>query len=350
MSNFYNCYKGFIVGLCMLALLACGGGTTDNNSSASLLKGTVAVGNAIEAQITIADSEGKTYKTRSDVNGKYSIDMLGAFGPFMIKVKPTDTSVSILYSYAVGPGIANVTQFTSLGLILATNGDLATIFDNWQANASNISRSDIDNAVSIINANLATELEAAGQTPENFDFFTVDFNADGTSIDAFLDNYKINFNYNAGSYTLTDASGTQVSLNESIDVSNYYIGALFALQTNTSWVMTMSLATNGGQPTPVFTDFPINIDNIPLSEAAFLEDMWDNIGTQVNDTYSDGSTGVTLTVSNYVPTYNVSGGGEIGTKITAAMSFAYSITGSIQGQNISQSLTYEWQFIYERIN
>lgn len=334
----------------MLTLLACGSDTPDNNSSSSLLRGTVAIGAAIAGEVTIVDSGGKTYTTSSDANGKYAIDMLGAFGPYMINVKPMDTSLSILYSYAVGPGIANITQFTSLGLVLATSGNLATIFDDWQVNAFNISRSDIDNAVAIINANLATELESAGQTPENFDFFTVDFNADGTGIDAFLDNYQVNFDYNADSYTLTDANGTQISLNESVDISNYYIGALFTLQANTDWVMTMSLATNGSQPEPIVTDSPISINNMPLSEAAFLEDMWGNIGTQVNDTFSDGSTGVTLTVSNYAPTYKVLGDGEIGTKIIATMSFSYSISGTIQSQNINQSLTYEWQFTYTRVS
>lgn len=346
-------YKYLIIGLCSLALAACGsddGGSSGGVASLpSALKGTVAVGKAVAATITVVDADGETYTTTSGADGKYAINMIGAFGPYLIKVEPTDTTLPTLYSYSTGPGTANATQFTSLSLVLATTGDLETIFNEWATNASNVSRSDIENAVAIINANLATELEATGQDPENFDIFTVEFNADGNGVDAFLDQYTVEIDYSADTYNISDSSGAAVTINENIDTSGYYIGSLFALIPDTGWTISMSLTING-QTTPILTDFPVDADDIPLSRAAFIEDMWEDIGTQVNSTYSDDTGSVTFTVSNYSPTYTASGNGEVGTVITAGMSFAYSVVGNIQGQNINESMSYSWSITYKRVS
>lgn len=342
-------YKFLIAGFTAISIVACSSDSTSLASLPSALKGTVATGSAIAANITIVDADGKTYTTTSGANGKYAIDMLGAIGPYLIKSEPTDTSLATLYSYATGPGTANATQFTSLGLVLATTGNLETIFTNWETNASSIKRSDIEEAVAIINANLATELEAAGQDPEIFDIFTVDFNADGTGVDAFLDDYSIDIDYSADSFTIMESSGTEVTINENIDISGYYIGALFALDPNTNWVISTSLAING-QTIPLFDEFPINDESVPLSRSAFIEDMWGDIGEQIDGSFSDESGSFAITVSNYTPTYTTTGTGGVGTTIVAGMSFAYKIVGTVNGQAINQSVSYSWTLTYKRVS
>lgn len=112
----------------------------------------------------------------------------------------------------------------------------------------------------------------------------------------------------------------------------------------------MSITTNG-QTIPVLDEFPVfDNDDVPLSKAAFLEDMWSNIGDQVNESYSDENGSFTITVSNYLPTYQSSGSGEVGTTITAGMNFAYTIVGNLNGQAVNQSVNYNWTLTYKRIN
>jgi len=339
-----------------LLVSACGSSSDndDNNesditSSPTALTGTAAIGAPVPATITIKAADGSIVNTTSGPQGKYAIDMGSKPGPYFIKIEPTNANIPTIYSYSPGAGIANGTQFTTLALFIAKDTDLAEAFNNWQNIASDWTLADIEKSMAIINANLATQLADASVDPNTFDMFTYEFAANGEGIDGFLDKHTVEIDYVNTHYTVKDTTGSNLTIDESVDTSDYYIGALFDIDASTQWVVSMSLTLDGETSVQQLQRFPIPAETVPYSRSRFMEEGWGRIGetSQVVDT---GQGSIRYTVLSYTPTYTIQGNGDVGTKITAGIGYQYNIKGSIEGRNIDQTYSYSWSMEYERIN
>ena len=97
-------------------LVACGGDGT--SISVTSIHGTVASGAGLKATVVIVDSSGEQTETSSDADGKYSVEMAGKSGPFIIKAT-AKTGNEVYFSYAAAFGVANVTELTTLAMTLA---------------------------------------------------------------------------------------------------------------------------------------------------------------------------------------------------------------------------------------
>ena len=246
-----------VAGIVLFTMLitACGvEDTTDHNLESNLstpinrmLTGTVAIGLPIKGDIAIIDTNGKTLNTQSDADGTYAVNLGGKPGPYLIRVKPDNSRLPTLYSYATSSGVANITPFTTLALFLTYQGELADSFTGWATMHANWSRTDLEKSHAKINANFATELQNFGANPLLYDFFTVPFEANQTGIDAFLDGYNISFDHSAKKYGITDSSGQPVAFNENIDTTDYYIGARFLPDDTADWKLTWTPEFNGQQ-------------------------------------------------------------------------------------------------------
>jgi len=198
--------------------------------------------------------------------------------------------------------------------------------------------------LAIINANFEQDLQAASVTPTNFDMFTEEFTADGTGIDAFLDKYTVEIDSTTTSYTVMNTeTNSTVTIDETVDVSNYYIGALFAFDESYNWTLSTSIVVNG-QTQVIFDGLPIQAATVPYNRSRFLELGWGDI-LDFSESNSTGE-GYSFTIQSYSPTYNISGDGEIGTTITASSNITYSIT-TPQG---TTSGSYVWSFEYKRVS
>jgi len=340
--------KKLTILLLTIILFACSDDSDNNSSSATLLKGTVATGAPQSATVYIKSINGTLKTTKSDSAGNYSIDIGANNGPFIIKVVPDDTTQPEIYSYAAGSGVANGTPFTTLAMFIAKKQDLSDMYDDWQNEAQQWELKDIENAVAIINANFDAQLRTLEVDPTIYDMFTQEFVANSSGFDAFLDNYDVDIDFNNINYQVTDSTGSSINVDESVDISSYYIGATFALDIATNWVVTLNVDINGNSTT-FLSEFPINADDIPYSRSRFMEESWAQIADQTT-TVNTGVGALTVTVLGYEPTYKIVGDGDIGTRITASASYQYNIKGSVQGQNINENYSYGFSWIYERIN
>ena len=341
--------KKLLILLLSIMLIACNSDDDDDKSPSTLLKGTVVTGASQVATVYIKSADGSVVTARSDEAGNYSKDIGAKAGPFIIKIVPDDTNEPEVYSFAPGVGTANGTQFTTLAMFLVDKQELSALYDNWEIESEQWSLSDIEDTVAKINANLAQELRDVGVDPLIFDFFTNEFETNSTGIDAFLDEYTVEIDFDNSSYQVTDSNDGNVTIDEFIDTSGYFVGALFSLDVETDWVVTFTLGFNG-ESTTLLNEFPVfDTDSIPFSRARFIEESWEQIESQSFSIDTEQGS-VTVTVLGYEPTYSVQGDGGVGTKITAGTQYQYTIKGNVQGQQFDETYSYSFSWVYERIN
>ena len=186
-----NTFKALVIATAFL-LSSCGGGGGGGGSGSTVqpvYSGTVAVGAAVTGvDVTGKCADGKTYSTKSDNSGKYS---LGAgISPCSFEVKIGQNLV--MQSMSIAPGVVNVTPLTDLGVKWA-KADPNKLQTTKQA--------------------MLTSLPNWG-IPLSEDPFTTSFNADGTGHDKVIEQYVAM----ANTVPLTSA-GSQfsvINLNQSI--------------------------------------------------------------------------------------------------------------------------------------
>jgi hypothetical protein len=295
----------------------------------------------------------------SNANGAYSVNLEGRRGPYLIRIVPDDASLPIMYSYATGSGVANITPFTTLALFLAYRINLEAAFSAWTTTVSNWSRADLEQALAKINANFETDLLNAGVDPTLYDFFTASFNADQTGIDAFLENYNVSIDFNNNSYDITDSSSQPVTFDENIDTTGYYIGAWFVPEGTAQWQLTYTYNINGVEST---LTYPIlySGNDIPWNQDRFNETFWNNLANYESQTITcDESPNVqcniTYEVTRLESNYEVIGNGEVGTVVTASAAYSWSMNGYIQytgqpRQDIDYSYSWSFSWSWERMS
>ena len=321
------------------------------------LIGTAAVGMPVKGDIFVIGTDGKTLNTQSNINGKYSVNLGGQPGPYLVRVEPDDNSLPALYSYATSSGVTNITPFTTLALFLAYPNDFPNSFNNWATLHSNWNPTNLKQARAKINANFATQLQNSGVDPIVYDFFTVPFEANQTGIDAFLDNYNVSFDYDAKTYNITNSSGQPVAFNEHINTAHYYIGARFLPENTAKWKLTWIPEFDGQQGTAIVS-YPGN--NVPWSEEQFNAIFWDKLVetpsqvTRCNEN-SNIECNISVLVTHLDTHYDVIGNGGVGTIVRGNGTYNWNMNGWYQQdgqsrQNIDKSTAWFFSWSWERIS
>ncbi|WP_417595230.1 hypothetical protein [Oceanospirillum sp.] len=142
-----------IAGIGLAVLSGCGGSSTDDDASATRLKGTAATGAAIANQTVTAkcaDGTGFLNSVVTDAYGEWSGDIGENALPCALKVN-SPLLESNLYSFASSFGIVNITPLTNLVVARAAS----TSPDDWFNRADiNISQIQLDAAMSSLTSAL----------------------------------------------------------------------------------------------------------------------------------------------------------------------------------------------------
>lgn len=170
---------------------------------AQSLRGVAATGAPIVGQVCAVDSDGDEVGcSPTATNGSFRIGTVGASGPFLLEAIPTVGNRQPQFSWSsAGDGVANVTPFTTLALLLATDyADLRDVYDGWAAARSGVDPDILADARDAVLANFASRLN--GVVPANFDPFVSLFAANGTGFDGVLDALNFVFDFVNGTVTL----------------------------------------------------------------------------------------------------------------------------------------------------
>ncbi len=203
--------------LLLLTLTACGGGGGGSDGG-STLSGTAATGAAIFGKVSIFGANGGIVAdVKTDSSGKYSADVSGLTPPFCVCVIPDDSSESTQYSYATGPGTANITPLTTLTLYYANGGQnpeqLADV-SAWPAASQNVAAA-VPDILAAVNANFASLFSAQGFDASIYDFFTTQF-IPGDEFDQILDQLNIDI---TGVAPIITVDGSPINFDLDIGIS-----------------------------------------------------------------------------------------------------------------------------------
>ena len=192
-----------------LALTACGS-DSDSSSSPSdtdqpdtqVLTGTAATGLAMDGTVYVYDAEGRSTNVVIEDDGTFSVNVDGMTAPFMLEARPDDASLAIQYSFAEAADInVNVTPLTTLALFLANDKQsLAVLLAAWDDQAESFDETALAEAEETILANFADQFEEQSIVAETYDLFNAVFSANQTGFDAVLDDVKIVFDMDGGSF------------------------------------------------------------------------------------------------------------------------------------------------------
>ncbi|MBK6740292.1 MAG: hypothetical protein IPG64_21885 [Haliea sp.] len=208
----------------MLAACSDGGSSSMPSIPSTTLSGTAAVGAPIDGYVYVQDGNGSEVNTATDpASGDWSVTVEGMNAPFLIRVVPNGGG-DTLYSFANAANLTvNVTSLTHLATYLAFNGDVSALYTNWAANHAELTAEAILNAQAIINANFATEMDAADLDHTTYDFFSAAFAANSTGIDALLDRLRISIDFTGNSFTVS-LDDSPFAFDVNIDTSGITIG------------------------------------------------------------------------------------------------------------------------------
>ncbi len=332
-----------LAALLAVILSACGGGGSGDGGATASISGTAAIGAPLDGFIYVTDRNGVEVNVPINADGSFSVPVGGMTPPFMLRAVP-NAGGDTLYSYANTADITvNVTPLTNLSLFLANNqNDLATLYNTWASNMGQFSESDVRDAQEIINANLLAELNAAGVDPTLYDFLHTPFDADSTGIDAVLDGLVITVDGNANSFTVTDANLTVLGFDVNVDTSAIDIPSLNGLNVSdaSTWALTITDSANQIPPTTI----TIPGVQVPEDEIAFRN------FSEADFSGSFTSQDVTITFDMSTVGFTFNGAGEVGTTITGRIAGTVSVVGTVNGQVVNETVTFDTTFAWERIS
>ena len=185
-KNHFLFYSRFLLLVCAAVLISCGGGGDDSNSPAagdesalSTVSGTAATGAAIVGTVSVYGSNGgSVLDVPIETSGHYTADVTGLTAPFLLLAVPSDSRLAAQYSFAAGPGTANITPMTSLVMAIANgNQNPEMLIATWQVNQAEVAMQ-IPAAKNSVNANFAGVF-AAVNAALNTDFSTFDMFSSG---------------------------------------------------------------------------------------------------------------------------------------------------------------------------
>lgn len=174
---------------------------------AQSLRGIAATGAPIVGQVcAVAGNGAEVGCSATATDGSFRIGTAGASGPFLLSAVPTFGGAQPQFSWSdVADGFTNVTPFTTLSLLLASDyADLRDLYEAWGSAQDAVDPDVLADAVGAVLENFANRL--AGQVPGDFDPFTSFFAANGTGFDAVLDALDFNFDFDGGRVFLNGSS------------------------------------------------------------------------------------------------------------------------------------------------
>lgn len=228
---------GVVAATVLAALTACGGGGGGAGGTAvaptsTTVSGVAAIGAPIVNQtVTVVNGQGTAQTAQTNSQGAFSVT-IDDVAPFIIRVN--DASGNTWYSYTPTAGTVNVNPMTTLALLSANgNQPLAQLVTDW-ANTT-LTSSAILEAAKKVNANLQNVMAANSVPYTSTNIFQGTFTANGTGMDAVLDDLGVSISCSSNLCTQTinwfnGPTTTTITWNNSIDTTG----------------ITVSWATTGG--------------------------------------------------------------------------------------------------------
>lgn len=206
-----NGWKPIVAAILSLSMVVvfsgCGGNHGNSYPEGITLFGTAATGNAMSGYVDVTDSEGNNTTAPIDNNGQYSVEVTDMTSPLIIQAVSDDPNVASQFSYADTSETdswsmtANVTPLTSLVLQAALeSGGLNGLYESWSN--STLTLDVITQTQAVVKTNLAPQLNALGLDVTEIDFFSTSFDADGTGLDALLDQLGVTIDLDTGEITI----------------------------------------------------------------------------------------------------------------------------------------------------
>lgn len=308
-----------------LAITGCGSSdsndsSSDNsdssNSADATLEGTAATGAAIDGFVYVTDASGTEVNVAIEADGSYTITVTGMSAPFLLRAAPDDGS-DVQYSFAAtANSIANITPMTTLAMFLA-NGEtsLATLQQNWASAATSFSSDDLADVQAQINANFSEQFSGNGLDADSYDFFTTEFSANGSGLDAVLDLISIDIDFSAGSF-IVEVNGLVYDYDVDIDTDGITIGGGDNSNLDGEWTLTFSGTFKSGVTTtaiPAVTieglEAPDSLSELEERAAAGFETAGSDITDLVVTVVTDTDTRKTFTLK-FTQTMTVDAGGS----------------------------------------
>ncbi len=180
------------------------------DAPAQSLFGVAATGAATVGQVCAVAGDGSNAGcSATAVDGSFRIDTSGAPAPFILRALSTLGDGQPQFSWSdANDGLINVTPFTTLALLLATDyDDLPQLYADWLTGQSSVDPEILTDAVDAMLDNFAAEL--AGAVDAGFDPFTSFFAANGSGFDSVLDGLAFNFDF-ANGLVFLNGSGLEI--------------------------------------------------------------------------------------------------------------------------------------------
>lgn len=171
------------------------------------IRGVAATGAPIVGRVCAVGSNGEEVGCSSTaVDGSFRIGATNAVGPFLLSAFPTAGGGQRQFSWSPdNDGLANVTPFTTLALLLASNyADLPALYGDWDTGLGRVDPEVLSDAVDAVLNNFANRL--TGIVPSDFDPFESLFMANGSGFDGVLDTLRFDFNYGGGTVRLNGST------------------------------------------------------------------------------------------------------------------------------------------------
>lgn len=178
-------------------LFGCGGGGGGSSTAPSTtISGTAAAGAPIVGNVTIRDSSTPVKEKTApiDSTGKYTVDVAGMSGPFMLRAEGTVAGRHYsMYSGALqsdAGGTINITPLTDLVMSNIAAQIAANLFDNNANYASSITAANLQTKQDELRTLLLPVLNDLGLSA-TVDLLRITFNANHTGFDALLDALRV---------------------------------------------------------------------------------------------------------------------------------------------------------------
>ncbi|MBI5755878.1 MAG: hypothetical protein HZA12_03045 [Nitrospirae bacterium] len=331
-------YVAVLTVLLAVSLYACGGGgdstttTTTPTTTTATLSGTAAKGGAI-ASVTVAikDKNGSTKTGTTGTDGKYTIDITGMTGPFLLKVSDgTTTYYSV--STATGTATANIHQFTDLIIrnwYKVKGADIDTVFSSSGALSQVPTASEIDTIAAVVVNIISSWLSTVGLDASTFNMITSAFNADGTGFDKVLDNNTVTIDASGNvTVTSTDATTGTPSTIATTSITTDLTGGTHASGTYT-WNSTTGVITMNSTSSNFVCEGPsLGTDTITGVTIAATTMTWADKGDRDSPTTWTRTSG-TATAGSIVGTWTATGGTGNSWTLTFNVDLTFSVVGNI---------------------
>ena len=248
---------------------------------AQSLRGVAATGAPVVGQVcAVAANGAEVGCSATALDGSFRIGTEGATGPFLLEALSSLAGIDPQYSWsATNDGLANVTPFSTLALLLATDyADLAALYDAWDVAQAGVAPAVLDDAVQAVLDNFSNVL--AGSVPGDFSPFTSFFAANGSGFDGVLDALDFDFDFVNGTVFL-NGSGLVIDFDpNTIPDGNFRL------------TITVSVPPAPPQQVAVLENVPKPANRDQFCVPELYEGVFDDVGSYtITSCTFDGSVG-----------------------------------------------------------